>query len=213
MFTGLIREVGSAVRLAPRGREASLTVACTLVLTGARPGDSIAVDGACLTVESLSSRDFTAFLSAETLEKTTLGALKPGDAVNLEPSLTLNDRLGGHLVQGHAEGVGTVLSLIPVGTGWTLAVELPADLEDAVIPKASIALAGVSLTVASIAGQRVEVAAIPETLRSTTLASWKPGTRVNVETDLVGRYVLSYLKRHGDHPGALTMEHLLEKGF
>ncbi len=213
MFTGLIREVGSAVRLAPRGREASLTVACTLVLEGAKPGDSIAVDGACLTVESLSSRDFTAFLSAETLEKTTLGALKPGDAVNLEPSLTLSDRLGGHLVQGHAEGIGTVLSLMPVGTGWTLAVELPADLEDGVIPKGSIALAGVSLTVASVAGRRVEVAVIPETLRSTTMASWKPGTRINVETDLVGRYVLSYLKRRGGNPGALTMEHLLEKGF
>jgi len=213
MFTGLIREMGTAVRLAPRGREASLTVACTLVLEGAKPGDSIAVDGACLTVERLSSRDFTAFLSAETLEKTTLGALKPGDPVNLEPSLTLSDRLGGHLVQGHAEGIGTVLSLIPVGTGWTLAVELPADLEDAVIPKGSIALAGVSLTVASTAGRRVEVAAIPETLRSTTMASWKPGTRMNVETDLVGRYVLSYLKRRGGNPGALTMEQLLEKGF
>jgi|APIni6443716594_1056825.scaffolds.fasta_scaffold60105_2 riboflavin synthase len=213
MFTGLIREMGTAVRLAPRGREASLTVACTLVLEGAKPGDSIAVDGACLTVEHLSSRDFTAFLSAETLEKTTLGALKPGDPVNLEPSLTLSDRLGGHLVQGHAEGIGTVLSLIPVGTGWTLAVELPADLEDAVIPKGSIALAGVSLTVASTAGRRVEVAAIPETLRSTTMASWKPGTRLNVETDLVGRYVLSYLKRRGGNPGALTMEQLLEKGF
>lgn len=213
MFTGLIREVGSAVRLAPRGREASLTVACALVLEGAKPGDSIAVDGACLTVESLSSHDFTAFLSAETLEKTTLGALKPGDPVNLEPSLTLNDRLGGHLVQGHAEGVGAVLSLLPVGTGWTLAVELPAGLEESVIPKGSIALAGVSLTVASIAGRRVEVAAIPETLRGTTMASWKPGTRMNVETDLVGRYVLSYLKRRGGHPGALTMERLLEKGF
>lgn len=213
MFTGLIHEVGKTLRLDSRGTEAALTVACSKVLEGAKSGDSIAVDGACLTVESLSPESFTAFLSAETLEKTTLGALKPGDAVNLEPSLALSDRLGGHLVQGHVEGVGTVRSLTPVGSGWTLAMELPSGLEEAVIPKGSIALAGVSLTVAALSGRRLEVAVIPATLRGTTLASWKPGTRLNIETDLVGRYILSYLKRHGGSPGAVTLEQLLEKGF
>lgn len=213
MFTGLIQEVGTVRRLETRGPEAALTVGCSNALEGARHGDSISVDGACLTVESLSSESFTAFISAETLGKTTLGGLRPGDAVNLEPSLALGDRLGGPLVQGHVEGVGTVRSLTPVGSGWTLALELPPGLEEAVIPKGSIALAGVSLTVAAISRGRLEVALIPATLRGTTLASWKPGVRVNVETDLVGRYILSYLKRHGGNSGAVTLEQLLEKGF
>jgi riboflavin synthase len=212
MFTGLIREVGRAGRLESEGAEAHLTVSCSATLEGAAPGDSIAVDGACLTVERLAADSFTAFLSRETLERTTLAALAPGTAVNLEPSLRLSDRLGGHLVQGHVEGVGRVLSLAPVGAGWTLAVEIPEDLAEAVIPKGSIALAGVSLTVAGLSGNRLEVAVVPTTLGQTTLGSWKPGSRVNVETDLVGRYVLSHLRRRGG-PGVLTIGDLIERGF
>ncbi len=212
MFTGLIREVGRAVRLESKGAEAHLTVACSAVLEGAAPGDSIAVDGACLTVERLAGDGFTAFLSRETLERTALAGLAPGTRVNLEPSLRLSDRLGGHIVQGHVEGVGRVLSLAPVGSGWTLAVEIPEDLVEAVIPKGSIALAGISLTVAALSGTRVEVAVVPTTLEQTTLGAWKPGNRINVETDLVGRYVLSHLKRRGG-PGGLTLGDLVEKGF
>ncbi len=213
MFTGLISETGRVARLRRTGPEGILAVACSAVLDGAQPGDSIAVDGACLTVSELSREGFTAFLSAETLDKTTLGDLRPGDEVNLEPSLRLSDRLGGHLVQGHVEGVGTVASLAPLGQGWRLAVDLPAGLEEAVIPKGSVALAGVSLTVAALSGQRVEVALIPGTLKSTTLGAWRPGRPVNVETDLIGRYVLAYLKGRGKGPGALTIEGLLEKGL
>lgn len=213
MFTGLITETGRVARLRRAGPEGILAVACSAVLEGARPGDSIAVDGACLTVSELSQEGFTAFLSAETLDKTTLGDLHPGDEVNLEPSLRLSDRLGGHLVQGHVEGVGTVAGLTPLGQGWRLAVDLPAGLEEAVIPKGSVALAGVSLTVAALSGQRVEVALIPGTLKGTTLGAWRPGRPVNVETDLIGRYVLAYLKGRGKGPGALTIEGLLEKGL
>ncbi len=213
MFTGLISETGRVARLRRTGPEGILAVACSAVLDGAQPGDSIAVDGACLTVSELSREGFTAFLSAETLDKTTLGDLRPGDEVNLEPSLRLSDRLGGHLVQGHVEGVGTVASLAPLGQGWRLAVDLPPGLEEAVIPKGSVALAGVSLTVAALSGQRLEVALIPGTLKSTTLRAWHPGRLVNVETDLVGRYVLAYLKGRGNGPGALTIEGLLEKGL
>ncbi len=213
MFTGLIAETGRVARLRRAGPEGILAVACSAVLEGAKPGDSIAVDGACLTVSELSQEGFTAFLSAETLDKTTLGGLHPGDEVNLEPSLRLSDRLGGHLVQGHVEGVGTVAGLTPLGQGWRLAVDLPAGLEEAVIPKGSVALAGVSLTVAALSGQRVEVALIPATLKDTTIGTWRPGRAVNVETDLIGRYVLAYLKGRGKGPGALTIEGLLEKGL
>ena len=212
MFTGLIREVGRAALLERKGSEAALTVTCSTLLQGVAPGDSIAVDGACLTVERFAADGFTAFLSQETLDKTTLGGLRPGDAVNLEPSLRLSDRLGGHLVQGHVEGVGAVTGLRPVGSGWVLGLELPEELEEAVVPKGSIALAGVSLTVAALAGNRVEVALVPTTLEHTTLGAWKPGTRVNVETDLVGRYVLSHLKRRGQ-AGGLTLGDLIERGF
>jgi riboflavin synthase len=212
MFTGLIRELGRAVRLETKGPEAHLTVACSAILEGAAPGDSIAVDGACLTVEHLAADGFRAFLSRETLERTTLAGLTPGAPVNLEPSLRLSDRLGGHIVQGHVEGVGRVLSLAPVGAGWTLAVEIPENLVKAIIPKGSIALAGVSLTVADLSGNRVVVAVVPTTLEQTTMGSWKPGNRVNVETDLVGRYVLSHLRRRGG-PGGLTIGDLIERGF
>jgi riboflavin synthase len=212
MFTGLIAETGRVVSLAKRGSEGLLSVACDAVVADARKGDSIAVDGACVTVETFDAKGFTAFLSAETLARTTLGDLRPGQAVNLEAALRPGDRLGGHMVQGHVEGVGRVLSLSQVGEGAALAVEIPEDLAEAVIPKGSIALAGVSLTVASHRGARVEVAVIPATLKASTLGSWRAGDRVNVETDMVGRYIVAYLKRL--RPGRdLSMEELLEKGF
>ncbi len=212
MFTGLIREIGRVAELQRRGREGFISVTCPDVVADAVHGDSIAVDGACLTVESASKDGFSAFMSAETLDRTTLGDLRAGAAVNLEPALRLSDRLGGHLVQGHVEGVGVVESLSPVGDGWVLAVELPKGLEEGIIPKGSIALAGVSLTVSALSGHRLEVAVIPSTLDGTTLRSWRPGTRVNVELDLLGRYVLTYLKRRGT-PGGLTLEQLIDKGF
>jgi riboflavin synthase len=212
MFTGLIAETGRVASLSKRGSEGLLSVACDVVVADARKGDSIAVDGACVTVETHDAKGFTAFLSAETLGRTTLGDLRPGQAVNLEAALRPSDRLGGHMVQGHVEGVGKVHSLNKVGEGATLAVEIPEDLVEAVIPKGSIALAGVSLTVASLAGARIEVAVIPATLEASTLGSWRAGDRVNVETDMVGRYIVAYLKRLRPVRD-LSMEELLEKGF
>jgi riboflavin synthase len=212
MFTGLIAEVGKVARLTGRGREALLEVACSGVLEGARKGDSIAVDGACVTVESLSGGGFSAFLSSETLERTTLGDLRPGGAVNLEAALRPGDRMGGHLVQGHVEGVGRVRTLAPVGQGWRLQVELPDELLKYVVPKGSIALSGISLTVAKLEGRWVEAAVIPATLKATTMSSWSEGTKINVETDLVGRYIVAYLERL--RPGrGLAIDDLTEKGF
>lgn len=212
MFTGLIAEVGKVARLTGRGREAALEVSCGAVLEGARKGDSIAVDGACVTVEEITPTGFSAFLSAETLERTTLGGLRPGAAVNLEPALRPGDRMGGHMVQGHVEGVGRVKLLAPVGQGWRLQVELPEELLPYIVPKGSIALAGISLTVAALQGRNVEVAVIPATLKGTTLGSWSEGTKINVETDMVGRYIVAYLERL--RPGrGLTLDDLIDKGY
>lgn len=212
MFTGLIAEVGRVASLTRRGREASVTVGCARVLEGAKEGDSICVDGACLTVETLAGDGFTAFVSEETLARTTLAGARAGSAVNLEASLRPGDRMGGHMVQGHVEGVGEVLSVRPVGDGAVVAVGIPEDLLEAVVPKGSIALAGISLTVAALSGNQVEVAAIPATLRGTTMGSWRAGWKVNVETDMVGRYIVAYLKRL--RPGrGITIDELIDKGF
>ncbi len=212
MFTGLIAEVGRVASVTRRGREAALAVECARVLEGAREGDSICVDGACLTVERLTGKGFTAFVSEETLERTTLAEARAGAAVNLEASLRPGDRMGGHMVQGHVEGVGEVLAVRPVGDGAVVSVAIPEPLVEAVIPKGSIALAGISLTVADLAGTRVDVAAIPATLKGTTMGAWAPGRRVNVETDMVGRYIVGYLKRL--RPGrGLTIDDLIDKGF
>ncbi len=213
MFTGLVREVGTVRHLTRRGREGVMEVACASVLEGALRGDSVAVDGVCLTVERLDRDGFSAFLSAETLSKSTLGGVGPGTRVNLEPALAVGGRLGGHMVQGHVDGVATVVSLERVGEGWALAVEVPADLAPYVVPKGSIALAGVSLTVARMSGNRVEVAVVPATLSETTLGSWSPGLRINVETDLVGRYVVAYLRGLVPAGKGLTVEDLKARGF
>jgi riboflavin synthase len=213
MFTGLVKEVGTIRRLSRRGREGTVEVACASVLEGARTGDSVAVDGACLTVERVDRDGFSAFLSAETLERTTLGGLAPGTRVNLEPALAVGARLGGHLVQGHVDGVAKVVSRDRVGEGWSLTVEVPGDLAPYVIPKGSIALSGVSLTTARVSGSRVEVAVVPATLRETTLGTWSPGLGVNVETDLVGRYVVAYLRGLLPSGKGLTVEDLEARGY
>ncbi|MGC8763405.1 MAG: riboflavin synthase [Acidobacteriota bacterium] len=213
MFTGLVKEVGTVRRLLRRGREGTLEVACREVLEGARIGDSIAVDGACLTVEELLPDGFRAFLSGETLSKTTLGTLKPGQGVHLEPALRPTDPLGGHMVQGHVEGVGEVKAMVREGEGWRLEVEVPRDLLPYVVPKGSIAISGVSLTVASLRGGTVRVAVVPATLKNTTFGSYRAGRKVNVETDLVGRYVVHTLERLLPRGGGLTLSDLEERGY
>jgi riboflavin synthase len=212
MFTGLIAEVGTALRLVQKGSEAELSVSCGNIIQEAKPGDSISVDGACVTVERLTREGFTAFLSRETLQKTTLGDLRPGAAVNLEAALRPTDRLGGHLVQGHVEGIGTVLALERVGEGAMLRVEIPEELTPFVVSKGSIALAGVSLTVAALRGREVEVALIPASLKATTLGGAAAGRRVNVETDVVGRYIVAYLKGLRGERG-LSVDELIKQGF
>lgn len=189
MFTGIIADVGRIVSLQPLGGDLRLTVAAGgLDLTDVKLGDSIAVDGVCLTAVVLDGDQFAADVSVETLNCTTLGRLQPGSRVNLEKALRLADRLGGHLVSGHVDGVGEVVSVQPDARSlrWTFAV--PAPLARYIAAKGSVAVNGVSLTVNEVQGCRFGVNLIPHTMEKTTFGDCAAGTPVNIEVDLMARY-------------------------
>lgn len=197
MFTGIVEEVGEvlAVELLDGGTDSRLHVRGPLVSSDAGLGDSIAVSGVCLTVTSLAGDGtFTADVMPETLRHTTLGALEPGSRVNLERSLRADSRLGGHVVQGHVDGVGTVRSRTP-GPRWDdVVVELPRDLARLVARKGAITVDGVSLTVTDVGEDWFGVSLIPTTLEVTTLGAAAPGTRVNLETDVLAKYTQRLLE-------------------
>jgi riboflavin synthase len=188
MFTGIVEELGTVTDIRHGADSARLTVRAGVV-KGSRSGDSIAVNGVCLTVADDSGDTFTADVMRETLERSSLGTLQVSDKVNVERAATLQTRLGGHLVQGHVDGVGHVLDRQP-GDSWEIvAVRLPEALLRYVVEKGSIALDGVSLTVTGIAGDVVSVSLIPETLRRTTLGVRSVGDAVNVEVDVLAKHV------------------------
>jgi len=200
MFTGIVEELGTVVAVREHADGARLTVAADAVLDGTRLGDSIAVDGCCLTVASIRDDEgrpaWTADLMAETLERTSLGARDPGDRVNLERALAAGGRLGGHVVQGHVDGVGTVLSRTE-GTQWEVVeIALPAGLARYVVAQGSIAVDGVSLTVVHAGDASFTVSLIPETRARTTLGRRAVGERVNLEVDVLSKYVERHLA-HG----------------
>jgi riboflavin synthase len=188
MFTGLIEDLGevAAVTKVPQGMRLSVRTK----LTGLTHGASIAIDGACMTAIDLPAGSFAADVSQESLDRTTLGALKPGDKVNLERSLALGDRLGGHMVLGHVDGVGEIVKREPVGNGEKITLKLPEGLAKYVVEKGSIALDGISLTVNSLpAADLIELFIIPETLRATTWGRKPVGSQVNIEVDILGKHV------------------------
>jgi riboflavin synthase len=194
MFTGIVEERGEVVALAWVDGAATLTVAGPLVTADAGHGDSIAVSGVCLTVTAVDGAAFTADVMAETLARTTLGGLAPGAPVNLERPLSLGGRLGGHLVQGHVDAVGTIVSRNPGGHTDVVRISLPPGLARYVVAKGSIAVDGVSLTVSAVGGGAAEppwfeVSLIPATLALTTLGAIQPGSGVNLEVDVIGKYV------------------------
>ena len=195
MFTGIVEELGRVVAVEPRTDAARLTVWGPLAVGDAGIGDSIAVSGVCLTVTELADGCFTADVMAETLARTTLGALAAGDAVNLERPLTLAARLGGHLVQGHVDGVGTVLARRPAPHWTEVDIAAPAAVARYIVEKGSITVDGVSLTVAAVDGGTFTVSLIPETLARTTLGHREAGGRVNLEVDIVAKYVEKLVAR------------------
>ena len=208
MFTGIIEELGSVVALdrpdGDDGADAVVTVAGPLAASDARPGDSIAVDGVCLTVVSVADGSFVAEIMPESLRRSSLGGLVPGSVVNLERALPANGRLGGHVVQGHVDGVATLVRRTP-GPRWDdLEFSAPAALTRYVAEKGSIALAGVSLTVTWVSDGGFGVSLSPTTLAATTLGRLVPGDVVNVEVDVLAKYVERLLAAGASVPGGTT---------
>ena len=193
MFTGLIEAVGRVQRVVPGAGATRLTIATDLPVASMRDGESVAVDGVCLTVARRKGSGFEADAVAETLKRTTLGALRVGDPVHLERSLSLGDRLGGHLVQGHVDAVAKVVALRRGGDDVRLTIALPTALRGLVACKGSIAVHGVSLTVSAVRSRSFEVALIPVTLARTKLGSLRPGEGVNLEADVIARYLESLM--------------------
>jgi riboflavin synthase len=190
MFTGLVADMGVVERIVPRQGGARLTLRPrALPVDALALGESVACSGACLTVVERGGGVVSFDAVPETLARTTIGSWRAGTLVNLERALALSDRLGGHLVQGHVDAVGEVLSRVAEGQGARLSISLPATVAPLVAEKGSIAVDGVSLTVASVTRDRFEVALIPETLARTTLGQAGPGARVNLEADVVARHV------------------------
>ncbi len=194
MFTGIVQDVGRIESAQARGGDLRLRVHCPrLDLTRVADGDSIAVQGCCLTALDIRDGSFAADLSRETLSLTTLGDLKPGATVNLEPALRAGDPLGGHLVSGHVDGIATVAEVGGDARSVRVLVEVPAGLARFIAPKGSVALDGVSLTVNEVEARRFGVNLIPHTQAVTTLGRLKPGSRLNIEIDLVARYLARLL--------------------
>lgn len=190
MFTGLVESVGRIVAMEPRAQGMRMRFAAPEILGDQREGDSICVSGVCLTALDLREGSFAADLAPETLARTSLGQLRVGSGVNLERALLASARLGGHILQGHVDGVARVVEMRELGDGnWWLGVEVDAALERYIVHKGSVALDGISLTVAQIEGARVSGAIIPHTWRHTTLQERQVGDRVNVEVDVVAKYV------------------------
>ncbi|UFP95028.1 riboflavin synthase [Gloeobacter morelensis] len=212
MFTGIVEETGTLLALG----SAEITVRAAKVLKDVALGDSICVDGICLTVVRFERDSFTAGLSQETLDRTTLIARKPGDALNLESALRAGGKLGGHIVTGHIDGVGRCVAVHPAGFSWEIDFEAPPAVARYIVEKGSIAIDGISLTVATCntAGDWFRVAIIPHSFAETTLGAIKPGDPVNLEADLIGKYVEKLLGGRA-HRGeaALTPAFLAEHGF
>jgi riboflavin synthase len=218
MFTGLIQEVGRIKQITDQGGGRRIAIAAPGLSHELDVSQSVAVDGVCQTVVERSGELFTVEAVEETLQKTTLGELKESDEVNLELPIRLSDRIGGHLVQGHIDGVGAVKTVKKLSNSWLITVQIPKEFTRYVIPVGSIAIDGVSLTVASMHGYEIVVSIIPHTMRQTTFGRLKAGSHVNLEFDVLGKYV-ERLMRSGEgeeqdtESEGVTMEKLRTWGY
>lgn len=216
MFTGIIQAIGNIERLEPRGGDMRIRIATgKLPIDQAAIGDSIAVNGVCLTAVEIDARSFSADVSRESLSRTTLGKLGPGSPVNLEMALLPTTRLGGHLVSGHVDGVGHILERVDDGRSWRFTLEAPQELARYIAEKGSICINGISLTVNAVSGAQFTVNIVPHTLQETTLGTSNQGDAVNLEVDLIARYLERLLlgEKAGIPASGVTMALLQDNGF
>ncbi len=217
MFTGIIEEIGRVRFLKKAGDSAQMSLEARAILEDIHIGDSISVSGACLTVVEAISNAFTVDISPETLSATTLGEIKPGDPVNLERAIKAGGRFGGHMVSGHVDGVGALLRKTEQGNAQVLTFSAPGEILEISVPKGSMAVDGVSLTINEIGEESFSVAVIPHTVRMTTLGARGIGCRVNLESDLIGKYIQRILSRRDEGrqsaPGKIDLGFLSEHGF
>lgn len=215
MFTGIIEEKGTVRGARQAGRSMHLDIACQQVLHGVNQGDSIAVNGVCLTVVEHGPDHFTADVMPETWAKTTLGDLKPGDPVNLERSMQAGGRFGGHIVQGHVDGVGTIRRIEPAEIARLVTIAAPPEVLRYVVPKGSVAVDGISLTVIETGDGWFSLGIIPHTWQVTTMGHRRPGDRVNLEADILGKYVEKFVTARFGPPaaGGVTADLLRKAGF
>ena len=208
MFTGIIEEVGIVERIEPRAAGMRLTVRCETVLVDSREGSSISVSGVCLTATELRRNAFSADVSPETVKRTSLGSLGAGSVVNLERPLSPSGRMGGHIVQGHVDGTGELVSLEELGDGnWWLSVRFPPELDSQLVFKGSVAIDGISLTIAALEDDLLSATIVPHTYEHTTLHSTRPGAKMNLECDIIAKYVAKLLSKQTGSSG-LTVEKL-----
>jgi riboflavin synthase len=212
VFTGIVEEVGTLRGVRPGAKSVVLDIAASTVSGDAAVGDSILTDGVCLTITSLRPHGFTADAMPETVRRTTLSERRPGDLVNLERALTLSSRLGGHLVSGHVDGVGAVVSVTPEDNALVVEIEAPEPVARVTLDQGSVAVDGVSLTVVGVEGDRIRVSLIPHTAAVTTLGRLAAGARANLEADLIAKYVYAFVSGRKPEAG-LTWEKLAEAGF
>lgn len=214
MFTGIVEEVGRIARIEQKGENRRITIEAKNTPKELKTGDSVSVSGVCLTSLDIHPTSFCADLAPETWVRTSFSRVKEGAHVNLELPMKADGRFGGHIVQGHVDGTGKMIAFdrIPDSENWWLHVEIPEELDKYVVYKGSIAIEGISLTVAKLENRRCTVAIIPHTVEMTNLATLKPGDPVNLETDLIAKYVEKMM--HGESSNSsLTVEELVRQGF
>ena len=212
MFTGIIEETGTIKRFNTTGRSGGITIQASKVLEGTAVGDSIAVDGICLTVTGMGSDHFTADVMAETIRRSCLADKHPGDAVNLERAMAADGRFGGHIVSGHIDGTGVIKELKREENAVWVTIEAPSRIMRYIIEKGSVAIDGISLTVAEAKDTFFKVSVIPHTGEETTLLKKKPGDTIKLENDIVGKYVEKLMLPEEKRAG-LSLEYLTENGF